>query len=42
MLAMFERNGVAKANARDLGVTTTSLYAYVNGDGNPSCRTGIA
>ena len=32
---MSDRNAVAKEVARRLGITTTTLYAYVNGDGSP-------
>lgn len=35
MTAMSDRNAVAKEVARRLGITTTTLYAYVNGDGSP-------
>ena len=33
MTAMSDRDAVAKEVARRLGITTTTLYAYVNGDG---------
>ena len=35
MTAMSDRNAVAYDVARRLGITTTTLYAYVNGDGTP-------
>ena len=35
MAAMADRNAVAAEVARRLGITTTTLYAYVNGDGSP-------
>ncbi|MAK73525.1 MAG: transposon DNA-invertase [Pseudomonadales bacterium] len=35
MAAMSDRNAVAAEVARRLGITTTTLYAYVNGDGSP-------
>lgn len=34
MAAMADRNARPKEIAHDLGVTTTTLYAYVNGDGS--------
>ena len=33
--ALADRRAVAKDVARKLGVTTTTLYEYVNGDGSP-------
>jgi len=35
MAAMADRKAVAAAVATRLGLTTTTLYAYVNGDGTP-------
>lgn len=35
MAAMSDRNAVAADVARRLGMTTTTLYMYVNGDGTP-------
>jgi DNA invertase Pin-like site-specific DNA recombinase len=35
MSAMSDRNSVANDVAKRLGITTTTLYAYVNGDGTP-------
>ena len=35
MAAMSDRGAVAADVARRLGMTTTTLYAYVNGDGSP-------
>ncbi|WP_090747700.1 recombinase family protein [Paracoccus tibetensis] len=35
LTAMSDPNAVAKEVARRLGITTTTLYAYVNGDGSP-------
>jgi len=35
MSALADRRAVAKDVARKLGVTTTTLYEYVNGDGSP-------
>lgn len=35
MTAMSDPNAVAREVARRLGITTTTLYAYVNGDGSP-------
>lgn len=35
MSAMSDRNSVANEVAKRLGITTTTLYAYVNGDGSP-------
>lgn len=35
MAAMADRGAVAADVARRLGITTTTLYAYVNGDGTP-------
>jgi DNA invertase Pin-like site-specific DNA recombinase len=35
MSAMADPKAVAAAIAKRLGVTTTTLYAYVNGDGTP-------
>ncbi len=35
MTAMADRNSVAADVAKRLGITTTTLYAYVNGDGSP-------
>jgi len=34
MTAMSDRNSVASDVAKRLGITTTTLYAYVNGDGS--------
>lgn len=33
--AMSDRNSVAADVAKRLGITTTTLYMYVNGDGSP-------
>jgi hypothetical protein len=35
MAAMADRKAVAAEVARRLGLTTTTLYVYVNGDGTP-------
>ena len=35
MTAMSDRNSVAHEVAKSLGITTTTLYTYVNGDGSP-------
>lgn len=35
MAAMEDRNAIATEVARRLGITTTTLYLYVNGDGSP-------
>lgn len=35
MSAMSDRNAVVSEVAKRLGITTTTLYAYVNGDGSP-------
>lgn len=35
MSAMSDRNSVAYDVAKRLGITTTTLYSYVNGDGSP-------
>ena len=35
MAAMSDRNSVANEVAKRLGITTTTLYSYVNGDGTP-------
>ncbi|WP_116964762.1 recombinase family protein [Fastidiosibacter lacustris] len=35
MSAMSDRNSIAHEIAKRLGITTTTLYAYVNGDGTP-------
>jgi DNA invertase Pin-like site-specific DNA recombinase len=35
MAAMSDRNSVAADVAKGLGITTTTLYAYLNGDGSP-------
>ena len=35
MAAMSDRNAIAADVARRLGMTTTTLYMYVNGDGTP-------
>ena len=35
MAAMADRKAVATEVAARLGLTTTTLYAYVNGDGTP-------
>lgn len=35
MSAMSDRNAVAYEVAKRLGITTTTLYTYVNGDGSP-------
>lgn len=35
MLAMKDKKSVAKDVAKKLGITTTTLYAYVNSDGSP-------
>nr|WP_199162799.1 recombinase family protein [Elizabethkingia sp. ASV34] len=35
MTAMSDRNSVAQDVAKKLGITTTTLYMYVNGDGSP-------
>lgn len=35
MSAMSDRNSVANEVAKRLGITTTTLYYYVNGDGTP-------
>ncbi|WP_426476083.1 helix-turn-helix domain-containing protein [Chryseobacterium sp. CBSDS_008] len=32
---MSDRNSVAQDVAKKLGITTTTLYMYVNGDGSP-------
>ncbi|CAM3436408.1 recombinase family protein [Empedobacter brevis] len=34
MLAMSDKNAVAKEVAKKLGITTTTLYMYINGDGS--------
>ena len=38
MSAMSDRNAVAHEVAKRLGITTTTLYAYVNGDGSPKAQ----
>ena len=35
MTAMSDRNAVSHEVAKRLGITTTTLYSYVNGDGSP-------
>ena len=35
MSAMADKNSVAHEVAKRLGITTTTLYSYVNGDGSP-------
>jgi hypothetical protein len=35
MNAMEDSKSVAMEVARRLGITTTTLYAYINGDGSP-------
>ncbi|MDR1982746.1 MAG: recombinase family protein [Holosporaceae bacterium] len=35
MAAMSDRNSVAADVAKRLGITTTALYMYINGDGSP-------
>ena len=35
MAAMADPEAKSKDIARELGVTTTTLYTYVNGDGSP-------
>lgn len=35
MSAMSDRNSIAQDVAKRLGITTTTLYIYVNGDGSP-------
>ena len=35
MSAMSDKNSVAHEVAKRLGITTTTLYSYVNGDGSP-------
>jgi DNA invertase Pin-like site-specific DNA recombinase len=35
LAAMADPEGKPKTIARELGVTTTTLYTYVNGDGSP-------
>lgn len=35
MAAMSDRNSKAQTVAKELGITTTTLYDYVNGDGSP-------
>jgi hypothetical protein len=35
MVAMSDSKAVAAEVAKRLGLTTTTLYAYVNGDGSP-------
>ena len=35
MNAMSDKSAVAKDVAKKLGITTATLYAYVNGDGTP-------
>jgi len=35
MAAMSDRNSKAHVIAKELGITTTTLYDYVNGDGSP-------
>ena len=35
MTAMAESGSQAKEIATQLGITTSTLYAYVNGDGSP-------
>ena len=35
MAAMADQKAIAAEVARRLGITTTTLYAYVNGDGTP-------
>ena len=34
MLAMSDKNAVAKEVAKKLGITTTTMYMYINGDGS--------
>ena len=34
MLALSDKNAVAKEVAKKLGITTTTLYMYINGDGS--------
>jgi hypothetical protein len=34
MAAMSDRNSIAANVAKKLGITTTTLYSYVNGDGS--------
>jgi hypothetical protein len=38
MAAMADRKAVAADVAMRLGLTTTTLYVYVNGDGTPNKR----
>ena len=35
MAAMADKNSKAHLVAQELGITTTTLYDYVNGDGSP-------
>jgi DNA invertase Pin-like site-specific DNA recombinase len=35
MSAMSDRNAISSEVAKKLGITTTTLYSYVNGDGTP-------
>jgi predicted DNA-binding transcriptional regulator AlpA len=35
MAALKDPKSVAKEVSKKLGITTTTLYAYVNGDGSP-------
>ncbi len=34
MTAMYDRNSIASKIAKDLNITPTTLYMYVNGDGS--------
>ncbi|MDY6894213.1 MAG: recombinase family protein [Thermotogota bacterium] len=38
MTAMSDHKSVAAEVARQLGITTTTLYSYVNGDGSPKAQ----
>ena len=35
MTAMSDNNAIARDVAKRLGITTTTLYEYINGDGTP-------
>lgn len=35
MTAMSDKNAIARDVAKRLGITTTTLYEYINGDGTP-------
>jgi predicted transcriptional regulator len=38
MAAMADKNAKPKDIAEELGITTTTLYEYVNGDGSPKAE----